>query len=163
MNISKKKKKQEETVEFFKDFFLPQNEEEAIEVSAHSLAGAFLVKVEEILEEKKISKKELAKKIGTSSSYLSQIFYSKVLLNFKTLAKIEKVLNIKFDVTMKSQTVNNYILSVDNDYDNLLKFRNSNNVMTNSHNLERLKIEKQKAIDFEYESQKSIGKECLIA
>ena len=51
------------------------------------------------------TKKDLAQMVGVSSSYLSQIFRSQVLLNFKTLAKIERVLAIKFRISLESEII----------------------------------------------------------
>ena len=130
MNTNQKKKKEEEAIQFLKEFFLPQNEKEELEVAAHSLAGAFLVKIEAVLEEKKMSKKELAKKIGTSASYLSQIFYSRVLLNFKTLAKIEKALDIDFVVCLKEELHNEEKMNISNfsSTKNKIKTTNQNEI-----------------------------------
>ena len=118
---------QQQAIQFLREFFLPQNEKEELEVAAHSLAGAFLVKIESALEQKQMTKKELAKKIGTSASYLSQIFYSKVLLNFKTLAKIEKALDLEFTVTIK-ENLNNEKLekTIDYSYVNFINKKKQN-------------------------------------
>ena len=96
MSMNKK-----ESVDFLKSLFEFDSIEQEIEVKAHTLAGKFLYQVEKSLEQKKMSNKDLAKKIGVSSSYLSQLFCSERLINFKTLAKIEKALEIKFEVGLK--------------------------------------------------------------
>ncbi|NCW88573.1 MAG: XRE family transcriptional regulator, partial [Chitinophagia bacterium] len=45
---------------------------------------------------KKITRKLLAQLIGTSPSYLTQVFRGDKPLNFMTLAKIQKALNVSF-------------------------------------------------------------------
>lgn len=103
MNINELTPEQTETVNFFKDFFTPQNEEEQLLINAHTLAGYFLVEIENILISQKINQKELADKIGTSPSYLSQVFHGDRLINFKTLAKIENALGIKFKINAETK------------------------------------------------------------
>jgi L-fucose/D-arabinose isomerase len=44
----------------------------------------------------------VAKEIGTSASYLTQLFRGDRLLNFKTVAKIEQALAIQFEITTSS-------------------------------------------------------------
>ena len=63
----------------------------------------FLSEVEKVMENRKINKKDLAKIIGTSSSYVTQLFRGDKLINFKTLAKIKKGLNLKFEIKIKPE------------------------------------------------------------
>ncbi|SMN10983.1 hypothetical protein SPBRAN_1198 [uncultured Candidatus Thioglobus sp.] len=52
--------------------------------------------LKEALEEKGLTQQDLAKMIGFSPSYVSRLFTASQLTGFKTLAKIEHPLNIKF-------------------------------------------------------------------
>ena len=62
------------------------------------LTGGFVSEIQQNLEERKINRKDLAIQIGTSPSYLTQVFRGDKPLNFKTLAKIQKALNIRFEI-----------------------------------------------------------------
>lgn len=73
-------------------------EEEQINLDEYILMAKYLSEIENILIEKSLTKKALANKIGTSPSYLTQVFRGDKPLNFKTLAKIQTVLNIHFEV-----------------------------------------------------------------
>lgn len=58
----------------------------------------FLSEVEILSEERKMTRKELAQKIGTSASYLTQLYRGNKLLNLTTIAKFEKVFDITFEI-----------------------------------------------------------------
>lgn len=75
--------------------------EQEIEERAEMLSFLFLSEVEKRMEERKWTRKKLAEEIGTSSSYLTQLFRGDRLLNFKTIAKIEKALALVFEVNGK--------------------------------------------------------------
>jgi transcriptional regulator with XRE-family HTH domain len=82
-------------------------EEEQINLDEYMLMAKYLSEIENILIEKSLTKKALANKIGTSPSYLTQVFRGDKPLNFKTLAKIQTVLNIHFEVhTIKNEIQN---------------------------------------------------------
>lgn len=85
--------------DFFYGLFKP-NKEKTIESNAYLLMGQYLIQIENKLDELSMPRKELAKKINVSASYLSQIFNFNKLLNFKILAKIELELNIKFKLLL---------------------------------------------------------------
>jgi transcriptional regulator with XRE-family HTH domain len=61
----------------------------------------FLEKIQEIATQKGLKKKDLAQKIGTSASYITQLYRGHKLLNLMTLAKLQRALNIEFDVAIK--------------------------------------------------------------
>jgi transcriptional regulator with XRE-family HTH domain len=65
------------------------------------LMAKFLSEIEQQQKLKDIDRKTLAALIGTSPSYLTQVFRGDKPLNFKTLAKIQTVLSIRFDVSVK--------------------------------------------------------------
>lgn len=82
----------------FQDLFKPRSEEKEIEHDSYMLMAAFLSEIEYFQEQENISRKFLAEKIKTSPSYLTQVFRSKKPLNFLTLAKIKRALNIRFEI-----------------------------------------------------------------
>ncbi len=58
----------------------------------------YLTQIEQALESQSMTQKQLADKIGTSASYISQFFNLNKLINLKTLAKIELALDINFEL-----------------------------------------------------------------
>jgi len=88
----------------FNDIFKFDNEQDQLEVDAKVLASKFLSKVQEEADNKNINRKELAKLIGTSPSYLTQLFRGHKLLNLLTVVKLQKVLEMEFDISLKNET-----------------------------------------------------------
>jgi transcriptional regulator with XRE-family HTH domain len=71
-------------------------EAEKLEVDSLLLMSGFLSEIEAAMVKKKITRKTLAQLIGTSPSYLTQVFRGDKPLNFMTLAKMQKALNVGF-------------------------------------------------------------------
>lgn len=65
----------------------------------------FLSEVDKICDDKKISKKELASRIGTSPSYITQIFRGSKTVNLEMLVKFQKALDFKYEISIN---VNNH-------------------------------------------------------
>lgn len=78
-----------------------KNDEEKIEHRAQMLSYIFLSEVEKSLDQIGWTRKQLAEEIGISASYLTQLFRGNRLLNFKTIAKMERALELKFDISGK--------------------------------------------------------------
>lgn len=74
--------------------------EEQVEHRAQLLSYIFLSEVQKVMDRKGWTRKQLAEEIGTSASYLTQLFRGDRLLNFKTVAKIEGALNIRFEINV---------------------------------------------------------------
>jgi len=70
-----------------------------IEFEREMLMHRFLSEIEKICEEQNITKKELAEKIGTSASYITQIFRGTKTVNLETLAKFQHALDFKFEIS----------------------------------------------------------------
>ncbi len=87
----------QEAIDFFHDIFNPTGDA-LINTKAYDLMGQYLTQIEQALESQSMTQKELANKIGTSASYISQFFNLNKLINFKTLAKIELALGIDFEL-----------------------------------------------------------------
>ena len=68
----------------------------------------FLSEVERISEEEGLNRKELAALIGTSPSYLTQLFRGNKIINLQTIAKFQKV----FDLTFEIKAVSNNAVEV---------------------------------------------------
>ncbi len=82
----------------FKSFFEGRTEEQKIKHDADMLMASFLSEIELVQKQKNIKKKKLADLIKISPSYLTQVFNGNKPLNFYTLAKIIRALDIKFSV-----------------------------------------------------------------
>ena len=89
----------------FEDLFSFASKEEEIEHEAKMLMFQFLDKVQKIADEKNLNRKKLAKKIGTSASYITQLFRGNKLVNITTLAKFQKELDFKFNISIENENV----------------------------------------------------------
>lgn len=74
------------------------NKEQKLRHDAFVLMAGYLSEIEAIQKKHNITRKELAKKIGDSAPYLTQVFRGNKPLNFYTIAKIKDALNIRFEV-----------------------------------------------------------------
>lgn len=88
----------------FQELF-EKNDEEQIEHRAQMLSFLYLSEIEKALDRKKWTRKQLAEEIGTSASYLTQLFRGDRMLNFKTIAKIERALALNFEVFEETNTM----------------------------------------------------------
>ncbi len=100
----------QETIDFFNDIFNPTGDA-LINTKAYDLMGQYLTQIEQALENQDMTQKQLADKIGTSASYISQFFNLNKLINFKTLAKIELALGINFELKQTNNMKNKHIIT----------------------------------------------------
>jgi transcriptional regulator with XRE-family HTH domain len=91
----------EEIRKAFQDLLAFNSYEEEIGHGAHMIMFRFLSEIEILSEEREMTQKELAQKIGTSASYLTQLYRGNKLLNLMTIAKFEKALDITFEIKAK--------------------------------------------------------------
>jgi len=75
-----------------------ENEAALIEHDAHMLAFRFLGEIQSCQEALGINRKELAKKIGTSASYITQLYRGDKLPNLEILARMAHALGITFNI-----------------------------------------------------------------
>ncbi len=85
----------------FKTILSFDNEQDQLELEAKLIVAKFLEKIQEIAAQKGLKKKDLAQKIGTSASYITQLYRGHKLLNLMTLAKLQRALDIEFDIAIK--------------------------------------------------------------
>jgi transcriptional regulator with XRE-family HTH domain len=78
--------------------FNTMSQEDLVSSKADVLAMQFLGLVDLKMEQENISKKELAQKIGTSASFITQLFRSDRKPNWNILAKISMELGLEFQV-----------------------------------------------------------------
>lgn len=76
-----------------------RTEDQLIERDSMILQASYLSEIERLYQHIGLNRKDLAIKIGTSPSYLTQVFRGDKSLNFLTLAKIKRALNLRFDLT----------------------------------------------------------------
>ena len=82
----------------FTELTEPADEAISLAQETRLLMYRFLSEVEKIAEERGISRKELAGMIGTSPSFITQLFTGTKTVNLATLAKFQKALNFSFRI-----------------------------------------------------------------
>ncbi len=82
----------------FDALFSFKDENEELKHDEFVLMSGYLAEIERLKNPLGINRKELAQKINVSAPYLTQVFRGDKPLNFFTIAKIQKVLNVKFEV-----------------------------------------------------------------
>jgi transcriptional regulator with XRE-family HTH domain len=101
MNTKSSNSAHEEIETAFKTILSFDNEQDQLELEAKIIMAKFLEKIQEIAAQKGLKKKDLAQKIGTSASYITQLYRGHKLLNLMTLAKLQRALDIEFDIAIK--------------------------------------------------------------
>lgn len=86
------------------NFKKSKTEDQLIERDSLILQANYLSEIERISKENGFNRKELANKIRVTPSYLTQVFRGDKPLNFMTLAKIKRALNITFEVKAHLQS-----------------------------------------------------------
>ncbi len=90
----------------FENLFAFKSKEEELEHEAKMIMFRFLSELEKLNEEKPIKKKELAKAINTSASFITQLYQGDKLVNLLTIAKIQEAYNLTFEIKAKLNTEN---------------------------------------------------------
>ena len=82
--------------------------EEKAEMQGQLLAMQYLGLIDAAMENMNISKKELAAKVGTSASFITQLFMADRKPSWTMLAKMADALKLKFSVHTEG-TLNNFL------------------------------------------------------
>lgn len=83
----------------FEELFKFKDKKEELDHEAHMIMFRFLSEIEKHYGAgKNLKKNELASKLGVSPSYITQLYNGEKLLNFTTLAKIQKAFDITFEI-----------------------------------------------------------------
>ena len=98
MNTKSKKIKQD-----FQNLLGFETQDESIEHRSKMIMFNFLDIIEKEMVKNQMSKKELAEKLNTSASFVTQLFTGTKTINLLTIAKLEQIFNIKFNIS-KTQT-----------------------------------------------------------
>lgn len=100
--MSTKFRNSEEIRNAFQDLLAFKSIDEEIEHNARMIMYRFLSEVEILTDQRKMTRKELAEKIGTSASYITQLYRGNKILNLSTIAKFQKALGITFNISAVS-------------------------------------------------------------
>jgi len=83
----------------FLDILIPKTDKEKLELEAKMIQLDFIARLQELMKYKNIkSKKELAALLGTTPSFVTQLFSGEKLINLKHLAKLQRALGIKYAI-----------------------------------------------------------------
>ena len=82
----------------FDEILEPTEPDDKAELEAKMLMAQFLSLIQEEVDRRQLQRKELAEMIGTSASYLTQLFRGHKLMNLKTAAKLQMALDLKFEI-----------------------------------------------------------------
>ncbi len=85
----------------FEDLFSFTTEEDEIRHMASTIMFKFISQLE-LITDGKVTKKKWSEIIGTTPSYVTQLFNGDKLMNLLTMAKIEKALSIEIDLKLIS-------------------------------------------------------------
>jgi transcriptional regulator with XRE-family HTH domain len=91
----------QEIKEAFDQIFNSFTEKEQNENDAKLIMFRFLSIIEEKCEALGLNRKQLAKKVGTSPSYITQLYRGDKLVNMLTLARFQKALDLEFEIVEK--------------------------------------------------------------
>ena len=86
--------------DIIKEAFSFENEEEKIQFEAEMIHFDLIEEVSKLMEVKGMKKADLAKALGTTKGYVTQLFTGDRLFNMKTLAKLQKILGVKVKVEL---------------------------------------------------------------
>lgn len=59
----------------------------------------FLSEIERITDERKITRRKLASMVGTSPSYITQLYQGNKIISIDLISKMQKALDIRFEIT----------------------------------------------------------------
>lgn len=90
-----------------KDILSFNNEDEKLKFEIDMIHMDTMNMVADLMEKLPTPMKpsELAKELGVSPSYVSQLFSGDKLINYSTLAKLQRIFNVRFKLNIKSKEV----------------------------------------------------------
>lgn len=93
-----------------KEVFEFKSNDEIDEFRADVIHLDIIHEIKNIMDERGITKAELAKKLNTSKSFITQLFAGDKLLNLKTIAKLERILEVNFTAHFSNKHSNTFKL-----------------------------------------------------
>lgn len=100
-----------------------KSKEEELTHEAKMIMFRFLSEFEKLNLHKPIKKKDLAQAIGTSASFITQLFQGDKLVSLQTLAKLQDAYDFTFEIQAKANTAN-YAAEVEQTYNTPLSNKN---------------------------------------
>jgi len=88
----------------FKQALQFKNHEDKIEHDSKILMFKFLSIIEEEMEKRNMNKKDLAIELGTSASYITQLFQGSKNINLIKLAQLQTVFGVEFNISSSKTT-----------------------------------------------------------
>lgn len=89
--------------EAFDALFDDFTDEERLEQEGRMIGFAFLSEVERVLEDRGMKRKDFAKAIGVSGSFITQLFTGEKPLSDKHKAMFQRALGIRFTITAATE------------------------------------------------------------
>lgn len=81
------------------------SDEEKLQFEAEMLHLNTMSLIEKLMKNHNMNKKDLAKKLNISQSFITQLFTADKFINYKLLAKLQRIFNINFTIDVKSNIV----------------------------------------------------------
>lgn len=100
--MTTKSSNNDKILESFNSLFDNLSEQDKLDNDAKLIMFHFLDIIERKRDKLGWTRKQLGESIGTSASYITQLFRGDKLLNMPTLAKMQKALNLKFEISEKT-------------------------------------------------------------
>lgn len=95
----------EDLLKILSDSLAFKNEDDKLQFEAEMISLDLVHLIQSAMEEKDISKSQLAKQVSSSKSYITQVFSAEKLLNLKFLAKVLRVLNAKLSFNLEFNNI----------------------------------------------------------
>lgn len=86
----------------FDSLFKFESKEDEIEHEAKMIMFKILNTLEAIPAFKDLKKKDLAVLLGTSPSYITQLYKGDKIINLITLARLQDIFDVQFEISIKS-------------------------------------------------------------
>lgn len=88
--------KQKEIQERFKSILSFEDDNDKLEFETSLIHLDIIDNIIELMNERGYTKARLAKKLGTSKSYITQLFSGDKLVNLQLIAKLQRIFDVKF-------------------------------------------------------------------
>jgi transcriptional regulator with XRE-family HTH domain len=112
--MSTKFQNSDEIRKAFQDLLTFKTPEEELDHRAKIIMFRILSEVEELAVNRNMTHKDLAMKIGTSASYITQLYRGNKLLNLFTIAKFEKVFGVTFSIKALPEMISKHQFKIPN-------------------------------------------------
>jgi len=101
------KTSEESIQDSFKNLFENKSYDDEREHRKHMIMFRCLAQVEKLMEDEKITKRDLATLINTSASYITQVFNGNKVINLDFLARVEIAFDKKFFFDLSDENSSN--------------------------------------------------------